>query len=73
MSSSSFPFIPNEFIGKRALVTGGTQGMGEAIVDRLARGGARIVTTARSTPQPLCALTRASSKRTSARRKAAIT
>lgn len=38
-----------EFAGKRALVTGGTQGMGEAIVRRLKRGGAKVATTARST------------------------
>jgi NAD(P)-dependent dehydrogenase (short-subunit alcohol dehydrogenase family) len=38
----------NEFEGKRVLVTGGTQGMGEAIVRRLAAGGATVATTARS-------------------------
>jgi NAD(P)-dependent dehydrogenase (short-subunit alcohol dehydrogenase family) len=38
----------NEFAGKRVLVTGGTKGMGEAIAKRLARGGASVVTTARS-------------------------
>jgi len=46
-----FSFDPTEFAGKRALVTGGTKGMGEAIVRRLASGGARLATTARS-PQP---------------------
>jgi len=36
----------NEFTGKRALVTGGTKGMGEAIVKRLRCGGATVMTTA---------------------------
>jgi NAD(P)-dependent dehydrogenase (short-subunit alcohol dehydrogenase family) len=39
---------PAEFAGRRVLVTGGTQGMGEAIARRLAAGGARVATTARS-------------------------
>ncbi|HEU4367874.1 MAG TPA: SDR family oxidoreductase [Methylomirabilota bacterium] len=42
-----------EFGGKRALVTGGTKGMGEAIVQRLRRSGASVVTTARSAPRDL--------------------
>jgi NAD(P)-dependent dehydrogenase (short-subunit alcohol dehydrogenase family) len=39
---------PTELAGRRALVTGGTKGMGEAIVRRLAAGGATVATTARS-------------------------
>jgi NAD(P)-dependent dehydrogenase (short-subunit alcohol dehydrogenase family) len=40
----------SDFGGKRALVTGGTRGIGEAIVNRLVRGGATVLTTARSVP-----------------------
>jgi NAD(P)-dependent dehydrogenase (short-subunit alcohol dehydrogenase family) len=47
-ATSRFSFDPAEFAGKRVLVTGGTQGMGEAIVRRLAAGGGRVATTARS-------------------------
>ncbi|WP_329129046.1 SDR family oxidoreductase [Streptomyces sp. NBC_01476] len=36
--------------GKRVLVTGGSKGIGAAIVDRLAGEGARVATTARSKP-----------------------
>lgn len=36
--------------GKRALVTGGTKGIGAAVVETLNRAGARVVTTARSLP-----------------------
>lgn len=46
-----FSLDTSEFIGKRVLVTGGTRGMGLAIVRRLAAGGATVVSTARS-PQP---------------------
>jgi NAD(P)-dependent dehydrogenase (short-subunit alcohol dehydrogenase family) len=45
-----FPVDPAEFTGRRILVTGGTKGMGEAIVRRLAAGGATVATTARSVP-----------------------
>ena len=44
---SRFPFIANEFSGKRVLITGGTAGIGKAVVSRLLEGGARVVTTAR--------------------------
>jgi NAD(P)-dependent dehydrogenase (short-subunit alcohol dehydrogenase family) len=39
-----------ELTGKRALVTGGTQGVGAAIVSRLVKAGAKVATTARSDP-----------------------
>lgn len=42
------PSYTTEFSGKRILVTGGTQGTREAIVRRLAAGGASVATTARS-------------------------
>jgi NAD(P)-dependent dehydrogenase (short-subunit alcohol dehydrogenase family) len=48
LTNNNFPFVADEFRGKRALVTGGTQGIGQAIVKRLSHGGARVVTTARS-------------------------
>ena len=37
--SKPFSFDPTEFDGKRALVTGGTRGMGEAIVRARVRPG----------------------------------
>jgi NAD(P)-dependent dehydrogenase (short-subunit alcohol dehydrogenase family) len=43
-----FPVDGKEFKGKRVLVTGGTKGMGEAMVRRLTLGGASVATTARS-------------------------
>lgn len=37
-----------ELQGRRALVTGGTKGIGEAVVARLLEGGAKVLATARS-------------------------
>lgn len=45
---ASYRVDPTELAGKRALVTGGTEGVGAAIVSRLAVAGARVATTARS-------------------------
>src|SRR6185369_9770505 len=50
MSASNLPYDANEFAGKRVLVTGGTKGIGEAIVNRLRRGGGTVVATARTIP-----------------------
>jgi NAD(P)-dependent dehydrogenase (short-subunit alcohol dehydrogenase family) len=50
MSASNIPYDANEFTGKRILVTGGTKGIGEAIVNRLVRGGGTVLTTARTIP-----------------------
>ena len=49
MTPDQYPYScdPKEFEGKRVLVTGGTKGVGEAIVCRLAMGGAIVATTAR--------------------------
>jgi len=43
----------NKLSGKKVLVTGGTKGMGEAIVKRLRQAGATVITTARSIPENL--------------------
>lgn len=42
------PSGTTEFAGKRAIVTGGSRGIGAAIVQRLLDGGATVVTTART-------------------------
>lgn len=39
-----------EFASKRVLVTGGTKGIGAAVVNRFTAGGATVLTTARSVP-----------------------
>lgn len=43
-----FSYDPAEFAGKHVVVTGGTEGMGRAIVERLVGSGAMVATTARS-------------------------
>src|SRR6202047_5679375 len=48
MARQGFSTDPSEFATKRVLFTGGTKGMGEAIVQRLTAGGAMVATTARS-------------------------
>ncbi len=40
--------IPDEFAGLRALVTGGSRGIGAAVAQRLIDGGASVVTVSRS-------------------------
>jgi NAD(P)-dependent dehydrogenase (short-subunit alcohol dehydrogenase family) len=47
-TQTTSPTTPTELAGKRALVTGGTEGVGAAIVSRLAMAGAKVATTARS-------------------------
>src|SRR6266576_1460821 len=48
MKSNDPKAEPTEFQGRRILVTGGTRGIGEAIVHRLIRGGGDVIATARS-------------------------
>ena len=50
--TNSYPFVVfgDEFKGKRVLVTGGTKGVGEAIVRRFELSGASVATTARCEP-----------------------
>jgi NAD(P)-dependent dehydrogenase (short-subunit alcohol dehydrogenase family) len=45
-----FPTSADEFADKRMLVTGGTRGIGAAVVRRFQLAGARVVATARSAP-----------------------
>lgn len=44
------PSFAEEFAGKRILVTGGTKGIGEAVVNRLRSGGGTVLATARNVP-----------------------
>ncbi|AGL15932.1 SDR family oxidoreductase [Actinoplanes sp. N902-109] len=48
MFKTLVPADITEFAGKRAVVTGGSRGIGAAIVQRLLDGGANVVTTARN-------------------------
>ncbi|WP_158745287.1 oxidoreductase [Acidisphaera sp. L21] len=41
--------LTKEFVGKRALITGGSRGIGAAVAQRLLDGGATVVVTARNT------------------------
>jgi len=46
--NNTYPYIPDEFNGKRVLVTGGTKGAGKAIMRRFALAGASVATAVRS-------------------------
>jgi len=45
--------MPGEFFGKRVLVTGGTKGIGAAVVRRLREAGATVLAAARTRPADL--------------------
>lgn len=44
---------PDEFAGKRVVVSGGSKGLGRATVARFVAGGARVVTAARGMAEPV--------------------
>lgn len=49
----TFQADPSEFAGKRVLVSGGTKGLGRATVARFLAGGARVITAARASVEPI--------------------
>lgn len=51
--SIEFTAVPHEFDGKRALVTSGSRGIGQAVTARLREAGARVLTAARRQPRDL--------------------
>jgi len=55
MATHESKIDPHEFDGKRVLVTGGTKGIGQAVVARLRDGGAKVLATARTRPSDLAA------------------
>jgi len=50
MTAYPFSLLPQEFKGKRVLITGGTRGIGAATVRRFQLSGASVATTARTSP-----------------------
>jgi len=44
---------PTEFAGKRVLISGGSKGLGRATVNRFLVGGARVITAARGSLEPI--------------------
>jgi NAD(P)-dependent dehydrogenase (short-subunit alcohol dehydrogenase family) len=50
MTAYPFSFLPQEFKGKRVLITGGTKGIGAATVQRFQMSGASVAATARTAP-----------------------
>jgi NAD(P)-dependent dehydrogenase (short-subunit alcohol dehydrogenase family) len=48
MTAYPFSFSPEEFRGKRVLITGGTKGVGAAVVQRFQMSGALVATATRS-------------------------
>jgi NAD(P)-dependent dehydrogenase (short-subunit alcohol dehydrogenase family) len=50
MTAYPFSYLPQEFKGKRVLITGGTRGIGASTVQRFQMSGASVATTARTPP-----------------------